>query len=144
MSMDLTTASKLCTRAFTLAQTKLSQEATLLEDGPGVWEEDAAAKREEIKQLQNAHRILMGLFAVELRQRNVSRDLDPFSPNTHHLFEYRDAQGPEGERFSFVRRTDLVSTNPVGSRGWFHSEEECVAKMWEDHDELLAELAVQG
>lgn len=89
-------------------------------------------------EMVEAHRLLQGLLAAELRRRSVSRELDPFSPNTHHMFEYRDPEGPQGQRFSFVRRKDLTTTHPIGTRGWYHTEEACVEAMWEDHDELMA------
>ena len=86
-----------------------------------------------IQEVEEAKRLLEGLLRAELRQRAQRT-----GPPEHSILIFNIPQGPQGETFTFVRRSDTLQENPLGSRGWYHNEAATQTAMWEDHDEMRA------
>lgn len=121
-------------RVQQLASEALEEHIGTLQSNRGVFAEFPVAEQDaHLEEMRQVKRLLDGLLSAELARR----ELHPRPPR-HSILSQKVSQGPIGVRFSFARHEDLTAVNPAGSRGWFTTEEECVAAMWEDHDEMAA------
>lgn len=121
-------------RVQQLASEALEDHIWALQSNRGIFANIPVAEQDaQIEEMKQVRRLLDGLISAEL----AHREHHPRPPR-HSILSYNIPMGPNGEHFSFTRHEDLTAVNPAGSRGWYSTEEECVAAMWEDHDEMAA------